>query len=108
MGSTTLFSMGSDKISIDANGNAVYDSGRVKFFMCEDLPSSNITKGDVAIVGSSAYIANSSLEWVQLGNTYPIDSIFQCAVYADPADLLGFGKWELVAKEPFYSWQRKG
>ena len=40
-------------------------------------------------------------------DAWPIDSIFQCAVDTDPGILLGFGKWELVAKEPFYAWQRK-
>jgi hypothetical protein len=38
---------------------------------------------------------------------WPIDSVFSCVVDTDPEKLFGFGKWELVAKEPFYAWQRK-
>jgi hypothetical protein len=107
--------------ALNADGAAsIYDNSdifsRFRFFYCDilnDLPTSNFQDGDLAIVKeANRFFFSYNSQWIEITRnaelSWPIDSIFQCAVDTDPEKLLGFGKWECVQKEPFYSWQRKG
>lgn len=49
--------------------------------------------------------------WIQVSDpesSWPLDSVFCVSNEKDPSDLLGFGKWELIQKEPFFAWKRVG
>lgn len=87
-------------------------------FLCdavEDLPE--LAHGDtVAILVSdlsSAYLVEGGV-WVRknlgtnLERSWPLDSVFCIASEKEPADLLGFGEWELIKKAPVFMWRRIG
>ena len=104
-------------------------------YLCDteaDLPSVELKPGFIAITKDNLgryYHVNSSLVWVKedmKGNpgaqgppgpqgdpgkpelAWPLDSVFCVANEKEPADLLGFGKWELIIKEPVFMWRRVG
>ena len=112
MAKKTFYVLGkTDEGSNPYNDGLSYD--RLKFFICDsvsDLPASGMSGQDMAIVIDSGelYTVKDSA-WVGNSNSscFPIGCIFSCAIDTDPSELLGFGVWELVAKEPFYAWQRK-
>ena len=92
--------------------------GYKNLFLCDSVNdlSTILYEGAVAIIISDLslihYVEGGTWISKPIGSSpdsmYPLDSIFQSASEKDPADILGFGKWELVAKEPFFAWQRKG
>jgi hypothetical protein len=107
--------------SID-NSPSIY--GHFRFFLCDtlnELPVSDVVNGDIAVIlDVKKFLFSLNSQWNEVkgekgdqgepGNikdAWPIDSIFTCAVDTSPEKLLGFGKWELVQKEPFFAWQRK-
>jgi hypothetical protein len=107
-----------------STGGTTTTYGNYRFFLCDtssDLPTSGIVDSDFAVVGDSKkfYFGYNS-QWNEVkgekgaqgepGNikdAWPVNSIFQCKDETDPEKLLGFGKWECVQKEPWYTWQRK-
>jgi len=103
----------------------VYDDqsnfNRYRFLLCDTLSDLNGREGDFAVVkDSNKFFFGEGSQWNEIigepgpqgepgsvKDAWPIDSIFSCAVDTDPEILFGFGKWELLTKEPFYAWQRK-
>ena len=77
----------------------------------DELP---VNVNAVAIVKESinGYYTNSigsGWEWVQSFNpqcAYPLDSVYSSVSEKDPNDILGFGKWDMIAKEPCFMWKR--
>ena len=90
-------------------------------FLCDtedDLPI-NHQSDDIAVIKDNLqiiYIVSPvSGEWEKItikgepGDItacWPIGSVFSCTVRENPAVLLGFGTWELLSEDPFYSWER--
>ena len=75
--------------------------------------STQLYDGAVVMVNgdtSSIYVVEGG-GWVKkslgpsLELSWPVDSIM-CTAEKDPRDLLGFGKWELIVKEPVFMWKR--
>ena len=73
-----------------------------------------VYESSLAIVNGgelSFYVANGG-SWVKkevgatIGSIYPLDSVYSTVSEKDPADILGFGKWELVDKKPVFMWKR--
>lgn len=78
-----------------------------------DLPGV-IYENSLAIVNGtslSVYIVEGGA-WVQkktgitMEDVYSVDQVYSSASEKDPKDILGFGEWEMIAKEPCFMWKR--
>ena len=73
-----------------------------------------VHENSIAIVNGdplSVYIVEAGA-WVQkkmgitMEDVYSVDRVYSSISEKDPKDILGFGEWEMIAKEPCYMWKR--
>ena len=98
------------KLLLSLGVNASLGSEISNVFLCDtegDLPSPS-DSGDVAIINTNPmeiFRVNSSLQWVKkefgvsLESCWPLRSVYMTTAADNPADLLGFGKWQEFKQE---------
>jgi hypothetical protein len=86
------------------------------FLICDTLEglSPEVYEGAIAVLSGDLSVIHfvEGGSWVEkkvgpsLELSWPLDSVFPVANEKEPKDLLGFGEWELIAKEPVFMWRR--